>query len=460
MPDRLEDLSGKVEVLMVISVAIVGKPNVGKSTLFNALVGNKSAIVNKIAGVTRDRQEGEANLCDLCFKVIDTAGFEETKNSLSRCAQDQTWNAVQLADVILFLVDAAEGITAADRLFADLLRSSCKPIILIANKAERKSSSIGIDESFSLGFGRPLAISAEHKKGLIDLYEALLPHADADREDEPCLDTQERPLKMCIVGRPNTGKSTLINCLLNETRLVTGPEAGITRDTISIEWCWRGRLVHLFDTAGLRKRPKVQDKLEQLSVSDALSAIQFADVVVVCVEATKPFEKQDLQIIDMVAQEGRGAVVSANKWDLVEDKQSVWKELREARKQLVPQMRGIAIVHTSGVTMEGLEELMQAVLKTNDLWNKRVSTAKLNLWLQSSLSRRPPPSVAGQQSRIKYITQIKRRPPHFVLFASRPDKIPSHYTRYLTNDLRRQLDMPGVPIRFSLRSSKNPYTQA
>jgi GTP-binding protein len=468
---------------MSATVAIVGRPNVGKSTLFNRLVGKKLALVDDTPGVTRDRREGEAKLGDITFTVFDTAGLEEADaESLTGRMRAGTEEAIRRADVVLFLIDARTGLIPLDQTFAELVRRSEIPSILVANKAEGKLGEAGAWEAYSLGFGDPIAISAEHGEGLADLYGALLPFveaveaAEADvaevdvtleptgegEDDEPdeaaeAERLRKMPLRICVTGRPNAGKSTLINQLIGEERLLTGPEAGITRDSISVDWEWQGRPVKLFDTAGLRRKARVQDKLEKLSVADALRAVRFAEVVVVCLDATIPFEKQDLQIVDLVVKEGRGLVIALNKWDLIEDRVAAWKAMRETCDRLLPQVRGVPLVRISGLMGEGLDELMKAAEAAHRVWNRRISTSRLNRWLEAVLERHPPPAVSGRRIRIRYATQAKARPPHFVVFCSRPEALPDSYTRYLVNDLRDRFDLPGVPLRLSLRAGDNPY---
>ena len=457
---------------MTATIAIVGRPNVGKSTLFNRLVGKKLALVDDQPGVTRDRREGEASLGHLNFTVIDTAGLEEAeKDSLAARMRAQTETAIEQADVVLFMIDARLGLTPMDHTFAELVRRSGKPVILLANKAEGNKGKDGVMEAYSLGLGDPVPFSAEHGEGTSDLLEALAPYVD----DEPEEDEEEawadvpadapsdedidpnRPLRVTIIGRPNAGKSTLVNRMIGEERLLTGPEAGITRDTISVEWEWRGRPVKLFDTAGMRKRARIDEKLEKLAVADSLRAIRFAEVVVVLLDATIPFEKQDLQIADLIIREGRAPVIAFNKWDLIDNPQELLAELREKTGRLLPQVRGIQAVTVSAETGRGLDKLMDAVIKTHKVWNSRVSTGKLNRWLESILAHHPPPAVAGRRLKVKYVTQAKTRPPGFVVQCSRPDAMPQSYVRYLSNSLREAFDMPGVPIRIALRTSDNPF---
>jgi GTP-binding protein len=436
-------------------VAIVGRPNVGKSTLFNRLVGQKLALVDDRPGVTRDRREGEAQLGNLSFTVIDTAGLEEAEaGSLSERMRWQTEAAIDEADVVLFLMDARAGVIPDDQVFADLVRRSGKAAVVLANKAEGRGGMAGAYDAFSLGLGDPVPISAEHGEGLRDLFDALLPLIGDDDGDSG---GRDKPLKVAIVGRPNAGKSTLVNRMLGQDRLLVGPEAGITRDTISVEWRWRDQPIRLFDTAGLRKRARVEDKLEKLSVADALRAVRFAEVVVVLLDATIPFEKQDLTIVDLIESEGRALVIGVNKWDLVADRPGLLKELREEATRLLPQVRGVPVVPVSGLAGEGVDRLMQAVVGAAETWSRRVPTARLNEWLAEALEAHAPPAVSGRRIKIRYMTQVKARPPHFALFGNQLDALPRSYTRYLVNGLREVFDLPGVPIRLSFRTGKNPF---
>lgn len=468
---------------MTVTVAIVGRPNVGKSTLFNRLVGRKIALVDDTPGVTRDRRAGEGRIGELNFTVIDTAGFEDaTDESLEARMRRQTEAAIREADVILFMIDARAGVTPLDEHFAQILRRADKPVHLIANKAEGRAAEPGLMEAYALGLGEPVALSAEHGLGLADLHaivgeavekagenaageasnlDDLRPDVSVDIDP----DTEEpvrrwdptRYLNVAIIGRPNAGKSTLINRLVGEDRVLTGPEAGITRDAIMVPWEWKGREIHLVDTAGIRRRARVQQKLEKLAVADALRAIQFAEIVVLMLDATQPFEKQDLQLADLVEREGRGLVIAVNKWDLITDKQATLARLRETCDRLLPQVRGVPLVTISGLTGRNIDRLMVAVLAVEETWNARITTARLNRWLAGMTEGHPPPAVAGRRIKIRYMTQAKTRPPSFAIFCSRPEALPDSYVRYLANGLRDAFDLPGVPLRLWLRGGENPY---
>ncbi|HZP18946.1 MAG TPA: ribosome biogenesis GTPase Der [Bauldia sp.] len=445
-------------------IAIVGRPNVGKSTLFNRLVGHKIALVDDTPGVTRDRREGEARIGDLRFTAIDTAGLDEAEpDSLTARMSAQSEEAVRSADLSLFLIDARTGVTPVDAHFAGLLRRLGSPVILVANKAEGKAGEAGYLEAYGLGLGEPVPVSAEHGEGLLDLrdaIEAALPAVGAEagtEADADVLPAPGKPIQVAVVGRPNAGKSTLINRLLGEERLVTGPEAGITRDAIAVDWTWRGRNFRLFDTAGLRRRARVEGKLEKLAVGDTLRAVRFAEVVVLVIDAGTPFEKQDLQIADLVEREGRSIVIAIDKWDLVDERQKVLARLREEVERLLPQIRGVALVPVSGLTGEGLDRLIEAVVRTHDVWGKRVPTPPLNRWLAAMVERHPPPAVSGRRIKLRYLTQTKARPPTFVAFCSRPEALPDAWTRYLVNALREDFKLPGVPIRLLLRKGENPF---
>ncbi len=461
---------------MTFTLAIVGRPNVGKSTLFNRLVGKRLALVDDQPGVTRDLREGEARLGDLRFTVIDTAGLEEaTDESLQGRMRKLTERAVELADVCLFLIDARAGILPADQVFAEILRKKNAHVLLAANKAEGSSADAGVIEAYSLGLGEPIRMSAEHGEGMNELYSALLPieeefaeraaadapevDVDIDDEDGPRVPTMSKPLQVAVVGRPNAGKSTLINKILGEERLLTGPEAGITRDAISVMTDWDGVPVRIFDTAGMRKKAKVQDKLEKLSVSDGLRAVKFAEVVVVLLDVDIPFEQQDLRIADLAEREGRAVVIAVNKWDLEEDKNNKIKELREEFERLLPQLRGAPLVTVSAKTGKGLDRLQAAVMRAHEIWNRRITTSRLNQWLTGMVEAHPPPAPGGRRIKLRYMTQVKTRPPGFVVMTSYPDKMPESYSRYLVNGLRADFDMPGTPIRLTFRSQseQNPY---
>ena len=447
---------------MSFTVAIVGRPNVGKSTLFNRLVGRRLALVDDRPGVTRDRREGDAQLGDLAFKVIDTAGLENAeRGSLSARMQAHTAAAIAKADAILFLIDARAGTTASDRVFADMVRKSGKHAILVANKSEGRAGEAGALEAYALGLGDPIAMSAEHGEGLAELYEALravLPEPITKGEHEQVRAApDESPIRIAIVGRPNTGKSTLINRLLGEERLLTGPETGITRDAIAVELQWREREFRVHDTAGLRRRSRINEKLEKLSVADALNAIRFAEVVIVLVDAQAPFEEQDIRIADLVEREGRAVVIAVNKWDLVTAESGAMGRLRSAVDRLLPQIKGVGIAVLSAKTGQGLERLMQAVVDAHAVWNRRVPTAALNRFLAAATSENPPPALRGRRLRLDYMTQPKSRPPTFVLFGSRTSTLPDAYRRYLVNGLRERFDLPGTPIRLTLRTKSNPY---
>jgi GTP-binding protein len=460
---------------MSFTLAIIGRPNVGKSTLFNRLVGKKLALVDDRPGVTRDRREGAARLADLRFTIIDTAGLEEGASAtLEGRMRAQTEAAIESADAILFMIDARVGVTPDDKYFADLVRRAGKPVVLAANKSEGKKGEAGLVESYELGLGDPVPLSAEHGEGLGELYDALreaLPEAtEPQYEDEEATtdvavsddeDGSEadptKPLRIAVVGRPNAGKSTLINRLLGEDRLLTGPEAGITRDSIGVEFRWRDREMKLFDTAGLRKRARVVDKLEKLAGADALRAVRFSEVVVLLLDSAIPFEKQDLTIADLAAREGRAVVIALGKWDAVDDPGTRLAKLREEAERLLPQIKGCPVVPVSGATGYGLDGLMRAVLEAHEVWNRRISTARLNRWLESAIDETPPPAVSGRRIKIRYMTQAKARPPYFILFGNQLEELPASYLRFLTNGLRRTFDLPGTPIRISVRSGENPF---
>ncbi len=470
---------------MTFTLAIVGRPNVGKSTLFNRLVGRKLALVDDQPGVTRDLREGDGRIHDLRFTVIDTAGLEDvTDDSLQGRMRRLTERAVDMADVCLFLIDGRAGVTTTDRVFADILRKKNARVILGVNKAEGRAGEAGVLEAWELGLGEPLALSAEHGKGMDELYHILRPIGEEFREraeaDAPVVDidvpedeaeeeadpqahkpTEKHPLQIAVIGRPNAGKSTLINKILGEDRLLTGPEAGITRDAISIRADWMGTPIRIFDTAGMRKKSKIDDKLEKLSVADGLRAVRFAEVVVVLLDVEIPFEQQDLRIADFAETEGRAVVVAVNKWDLEDEKQEKLADLKEMFERLLPQLRGAPLITVSAKTGRGLDRLHDAILKAHEIWNRRVPTARLNTWLGAMTEAHPPPAPGGRRIRLRYMTQVKTRPPGFVVMCSHPEDMPESYKRYLVNGLRDHFDMLGTPIRLTLRSQgdKNPYKE-
>jgi GTP-binding protein len=443
---------------MSFSVAIIGRPNVGKSTLFNRLTGKKLALVDDRPGVTRDRREGDAKISDLAFKLIDTAGLEDVSDdSLEARMREQTELAVDDCDIILFLIDARAGVTPLDSFFADRVRQSGKPIVLVANKCEGKGGDNGYYEAFSLGLGDPIQFSAEHGEGLAQLYDALKEHSGFIIPEEEEDEGEDETLNIAIIGRPNAGKSTLINALIGDDRLMTGPEAGITRDSIAVTWQQDGQTLRLYDTAGMRRRAKVQDKLEKLSVSDGLRAVQFAHVVILLLDAQSPLDRQDKILAQLVAREGRGLIVALNKWDLVEDGQAVRAKVQEMLDLDMPESRGVEIISVSALTGRGLNKLLPAIRATYEVWNKRVPTAQLNRWLDGVVQAHPPPAPGGRRIKLRYVTQIKTRPPTFVLSCSRPDVLPGSYTRYLVNSLRETFDLWGTPIRFRMLKGNNPY---
>ena len=454
---------------MSFRLVILGRPNVGKSTLFNRLCGVRAALVDPTPGVTRDRRVGEASLGDLKFQVIDTAGLEETPDGIMEGAmQAQTQAAIKDADAALLVIDARSGVTPVDRHFADLLRKISIPVLLIANKCGGKAGAPGLYESYELGLGEPTGISAEHGEGLVDLYEIIAPLIDAaqnpidefDNEDIDVSYVEETgPLQMAIVGRPNVGKSTLLNSLLGENRVITGPEPGVTRDAISVDWDWRGEPVKVFDTAGLRRRSRVQEKLEKLSAADTMRAIKFAHVAVLVLDGTTMAERQDLTIAEHVVEEGRALIIAINKWDLIDDRAAALNKLTDRLERSLPQVRGIPIVTMSALTGNGIDRLMPAVRKAFDIWNIRLPTGPLNRWLEDILDNHPPPLSKGRRLRLRYITQVKGRPLTFAVFSSRPTDFPESYRRYLVNSLRESFGLDGVPIRLNLRGGKNPYVK-
>ena len=466
---------------MSFTLAIVGRPNVGKSTLFNRLVGKRLALVDDQPGVTRDLREGAARLADLRFTVIDTAGLEEaTDESLQGRMRKLTERAVEMADVCLFMIDARVGVPPTDQVFAEILRKKADHVSLAANKGEGSAADAGVIEAYSLGLGEPIRLSAEHGEGLNDLYTHLMPISDqfdllAEKDDTPEVDvtldededglgavpvpTNAKPLQVAVVGRPNAGKSTLINQILGEERLLTGPEAGITRDAISLRIDWNGTPMRIFDTAGMRKKAKVQEKLEKLSVGDGLRAVKFAEVVVVLLDAAIPFEQQDLRLADLAEREGRAVIIAVNKWDIEDEKQSKLKDLKESFERLLPQLRGAPLITVSAKTGRGLDRLNDAIMRAYEVWNRRVTTAQLNRWLAGQVEAHPPPAPQGKRIKLRYMTQAKTRPPGFVVMCSHPDKVPESYSRYLVNGLRVDFDMPGTPIRLYMRGQNdaNPY---
>ena len=476
---------------MAFTLTIVGRPNVGKSTLFNRLAGKRLAIVDDTPGVTRDRREAEGSISDLEFRLIDTAGLEEgPEGSLSDRMRLQTESALKDADVALMLYDARQGVTSMDEHFGEWLRRKSTPVILCANKCEGRAVQEGVYEAYSLGLGEPIPISAEHGEGLADLYQEILSRLKevgidpfAEEEDNEYLQKQradmdvgpeegdmnyefvdlederndERPLRLAIVGRPNAGKSTLINAMIGEDRLITGPEAGLTRDSISVDWEWNEMPVRLFDTAGLRKQARISEKLEKLSVADTLRAVQFAEVVCLMLDAELGIEKQDLKIAEKVVKEGRALVIVLNKWDAVKDRIGTQRQLKDALTKSLPQLKGVKTVTISALTEKGLDRIMPAVEEAYSIWNARIPTSPFNKWLTDTLDKHPAPSVAGRRLKIRYGAQIKARPPTFSLFCNMPDDLPDSYIRYLENELRHSFNLPGVPIRMYLRKGSNPY---
>ena len=451
---------------MPFTIAIVGRPNVGKSTLFNRLAGKRLALVDDQPGLTRDRRDADTELGTTAVRLIDTAGLEHGDAGLTARMREQTVAAIKQADLVVFLIDARAGIVAADEIFAELVRASGKPVILAANKCEGRAAEPGLYEAFSLGLGEPLPISAEHALGIGELSDAIQQAASGQDgavqiEEEPGEEEEgaAHPLRIAVVGRPNVGKSTLVNTILGEERLITGPEAGITRDAIAVDLERQGRALRLFDTAGLRRKMRMEGTAEELSVGDTLRAIRFAEVVVLLLDAERPFEKQDLQIADLIFEEGRALVIAVNKWDLVRAPQARLAELRETCERLLPQIKGVAFVPVSALTGKGIDKLLGAVLAADALWNKRLPTHALNQWLREAVETHSPPAVSGRRIKLRYITESNARPPTFVLFCSRPKALPDSYVRYLVNSLRETFDLPGVPIRLHLRKGENPYAK-
>ncbi len=477
---------------MSVSFAIVGRPNVGKSTLFNRLIGRQHAIVDDRPGVTRDRREGEGHLASLSFTVIDTAGLDDVNDgSLEERMRRQTEMAIINADVTLMVVDAKTGVTPVDSFFANEIRKAGASVILLANKCEGKAGANGLAEAWSLGLGEPVPISASHGEGLVDLHDAMIAAAAAigldgaltgeassnddgdvftdsnhienklDSEGQPIDMWQDekvvQPMRIAIVGRPNMGKSTLINSLIDEERLLTGPESGITRDAIEVPFEWNGKSYKLVDTAGMRRRARISDKIEKLMVDDALRAIQYAHVCVLLIDAAEEIHKQDLSIARLIADEGRAIVIGANKWDVVRDKEAASGQISDRLQTSLAQLRGVPVVQMSGLHKKGLSELLGAADQMYRVWNRRISTSRLNRWLESMLEAHPPPLIEGRRLRIRYMTQIKSRPPTFALFVSRPTDLPESYLRYLTGGLRVDFGLRGVPIRMVMRKRENPF---
>ncbi|GAB5470950.1 MAG: ribosome biogenesis GTPase Der [Rhodospirillales bacterium] len=464
---------------MLPHVAIVGRPNVGKSTLFNRLTGRRSALVDNSPGVTRDRREGEAQLYDLTFMAVDTAGLEEAPpESLAGRMRAQSERAVGEAAVVLFVIDARSGLVPADERFAGWLRRLDRPVILVANKCEGRLAEVAAAEAYRLGLGEPLAFSAEHGLGMGDLHEALKAHIvpvaeakpaaespnDPERDAEEVIAEREAellrttPLQMVVIGRPNVGKSTLINRLIGEDRLLTGPEAGITRDSIALDWQHRGQAIQLIDTAGLRRRAKIKDGLERLAGADTRRALRYAHIAVLLLDGTQPLERQDLTIAESVIEEGRGLLLAVNKWDLVEDPNQTLADLKRRVEHSLPRARGLPIVTLSAITGRGLKRLLPAVVSLYEAWNRRIPTAQLNRFLEVAVAEHPPPAPQGRRIRLKYMTQAKSRPPTFALFGNQAEALPESYLRYLENSLRERFDLFGPPLRLRLRGSRNPYT--
>jgi GTP-binding protein len=462
---------------MTLTVAIVGRPNVGKSTLFNRLAGRKIAIVDDQPGVTRDRKETLGRLGDLDLRLIDTAGFEDVNDaSLEARMRKQTEFAIAEADVTIFLYDARVGVTPLDERFAQLLRKSGKPVVLAANKCEGKQGDAGLMEAWRLGLGEPAPLSAEHGEGMSDLYAGLAaaqekiqasggallldPETEAEEPFDPDAEAPpepNKPIRIAFVGRPNAGKSTLLNGILDDERFVTGPEAGITRDSVTVAWSWGGKEIRLVDTAGLRKRAKVQEKLERMSTMETTHSIRFADVVVLVMDPKDAFEKQDVQIANLVLREGRGLVFAITKWDTVDAPSEARKEMDHQAEAHMPHAKGAPLVPVSGVTRKGLDKLMDACLKVHKDWSARIKTRDLNDWLHYVTQKHPPPAPEGKRIKPRYMAQMKTRPPTFVLMASRAESMPETYKRYLLNELREAFDLPGVPIRLVLKQGKNPF---
>ena len=457
------------------SIAIVGRPNVGKSTLFNRLTGRRSALVSDMPGLTRDRREAEAEIGGHPCLLIDTAGLEDARaGSIAARMRSQTETAIRDADAVLFVLDARDGVTPPDVEFARLARASGKPVVVAANKSEGRAGADGFYEAFQLGLGEPVPVSAEHGEGIGQLEDDLLAAVgleakvkrrarrsevqDEEADGEPAEEVR-RPMRVAIVGRPNAGKSTLVNSILGQDRMITGPEPGLTRDAVATDLVWQGRSIRLFDTAGLRRKARISETAEKLSASDAVRAIRFAEVVVLLIDAERPLEHQDLTIGDLVTEEGRALVIAVNKWDLVEDKQKMLRDLKSTLTEKLAQVPGVALIPVSALSGRGVDKLMRAILDAHEIWNKRVSTNALNRWLQEAMNRHSPPATSGRRIKIRYITQPSTRPPTFVAFCSKPAGLPKSYMRYLENSLRDTFDFPGVPIRFGLRKGDNPYAR-
>ena len=446
------------------TVAIVGRPNVGKSTLFNRLVGKKLALVDDRPGVTRDRREGDAKLVGLEFRVIDTAGYEdEDPQTLPGRMRQQTEAAVRDADVALFLIDGREGLTPLDEEIGRWLRAGKTPVVVAANKAEGRAGENGRLEAYALGLGDPIAISAEHGEGVVDLFEMLRPHVEHEHyetdaeEQELEHDSEHAPLKLAIVGRPNAGKSTLVNRMVGEERMITGPEAGITRDSITLDWEWKGRPVRLVDTAGLRKRAKVDDKLERLSAADSRRAIDHAEVVVLLLDATRGLEAQDLRIADLVVEEGRALVIALNKWDVAEHASSLFNGVKAALEEGLSQLKGVPVLAISAKTGKAVDDVLKVAFELRESWSRRIPTGELNRWFEGAVEANQPPAPSGRRIKLRYITQVKSRPPTFVVFGTRVDQLPDSYRRYLLNSMQRDLKLGPVPMRLTFRAPKNPY---